>query len=241
MKFRAMSDKIRPRKQESREVLTLEKFNNEINERMNRINKEFEEGFHFVKKCAKTVTVFGSARTLENEHDYIKARELGYRVAKELDYSIVTGGGPGIMEAANRGAHEAGGRSFGMTIKLPMEQVTNPYLTDHMDFAYFFSRKVMLTFAAETYVYFPGGFGTLDELFEILTLIQTEKIEQTPIILFGKKYWKDLDRYIKKNLYKGDFPKIDKTDMDLYTITDDIDEALEIIRKAPIRLGTIEA
>jgi uncharacterized protein (TIGR00730 family) len=228
----------RPRKQTSSEVLTLEKLNEQINSRIDRIQQEFSNGFDFVKKCSKSITVFGSARTLPDEYDYKMARELGYRVAKELDYAVITGGGPGVMEAANRGAHEAGGKSLGLTIKLPMEQVTNPYLTDHLDFDYFFSRKVSMSFSAETYVYFPGGYGTLDELFEILTLVQTEKIEPTPIILFGKKYWKNLDKFIKKNLLKGDFAKIDEKDLDLYTITDSIDEALEIIKNAPIRLGT---
>ncbi len=228
----------RPRKPEFEKVLTLEELNQEIEKRVNKITEEFNEGFHFVKKCSKSVTVFGSARTLEHEYDYKMARELGYRVAKELGYTVLTGGGPGIMEAANRGAFEAGGRSFGLTIKLPMEQTTNPYLTDHLDFYYFFSRKVSMTFAAEAYVYFPGGFGTLDELFEILTLVQTEKIEKLPIILIGKDYWQDLDKYIKDHLLGGDFEMIDKADLELYTITDDLDEALEIIKNAPIRVGT---
>jgi uncharacterized protein (TIGR00730 family) len=137
------------------------------------------------------------------------------------------------MEAGNRGAHEAGGESLGLTIKLPMEQVTNPFLTEHLDFNYFFSRKVCMTFSAEAFVYFPGGFGTLDELFEILTLVQTGKIPKTPIILFGKKFWKNLDKFIKKNLLKSE--KIDKVDLNLYTITDDINEVLEIIKNAPLR------
>ena len=229
----------RPHKNSFDEILTLEKLNNQIDERIKTISQEFTDGFHFVKKCSKSITVFGSARTLENEEDYIKARELGFRTAKELGYTVITGGGPGIMEAANRGAYEAGGRSFGLTIDLPMEQVTNPYLTDHMDFRYFFSRKVSMTFSAETYVYFPGGFGTLDELFEILTLVQTEKIEDIPIVLVGKKYWEDLDKYIKEHLLGGDYEKIDKSDLNLYTITDDLDEVLQIIKNAPIRLGTV--
>ncbi len=234
-----MSDnKIRPRKVAAKEILTLDGLNQEIDKRVNKITEEFSDGFHFVKTRSKSITVFGSARTLEDEKDYIMARELSYRAVKELGYSVVTGGGPGIMEAANRGAFEAGGRSYGLTIKLPMEQVTNKYLTDHLDFRYFFSRKVSMTFAAEAYVYFPGGFGTLDELFEILTLVQTEKIEKLPIILIGKVYWNDLDKYIKDHLLGGDFEKIDRSDLELYTITDSIDEALEIIRNAPTRVGT---
>lgn len=228
----------RPRKPEFENVLTLKELNQEINKRVNKITEEFTAGFHFIDKCSKSVTIFGSARTLEHEHDYKLAKELGYRISKELGYTIVTGGGPGIMEAANRGAFEAGGPSFGLTIKLPMEQTTNKFLTDHFDFYYFFSRKVSMTFAAEAYVYFPGGFGTLDELFEILTLVQTEKIEKLPIILIGKDYWQDLDKYLKDHLLGGDFEKIDAADLDLYKITDDLDEVLEIIKKAPIRIGT---
>ncbi|MDD3003247.1 MAG: LOG family protein, partial [Candidatus Shapirobacteria bacterium] len=127
------------------------------------------------------------------------------------------------------------GRSVGLTINLPMEQVTNPHLTDHLDFKYFFARKVCLSFSAEAYVYFPGGFGTLDELFEILTLVQTEKIAPVPIILFGKRYWKNLDKFIRKNLLKREM--IDKTDVNLYTISEDIDEVIDIIKKAPVRRG----
>lgn len=230
-----MNSTDRPHKPEYKETLNLEKINENMTERLGTIEKEFAAGFDFIKTNSRSVTIFGSARTLETEKDYIVARELGCRIAKELDYTVITGGGPGIMEAGNRGAHEAGGDSVGMTIELPMEQVTNPYLTDHMDFKYFFSRKVCMSFSAEAYVYFPGGFGTLDEFFEILTLIQTEKIEPTPIILFGKKYWNGVDKMIKKFLLKGE--KIDPEDINLYTITDDIDEALEIIKNAPIRIG----
>jgi uncharacterized protein (TIGR00730 family) len=230
-----MNNENRPRKVSTQETLNLEKLNEAINNRLDRIDKEFTDGMNFVKKCSKSVTIFGSARTLPEEQDYKTARELGYRIADELGYAVITGGGPGIMEAGNRGAHEAGGNSLGLTIKLPMEQVTNPFLTDHMDFNYFFARKVSMSFSAEAYVYFPGGFGTLDEFFEILTLVQTEKIEPTPIILFGKKYWSGLDKFIKKHLLKGE--KIDSQDRDLYTIVDNIEEALEIIKNAPIRTG----
>jgi uncharacterized protein (TIGR00730 family) len=225
----------RPHKVEAQERLNLEKINEAMNNRLNVIGKEFTDGFDFIKESSKSVTIFGSARTLPDEKDYIVARKLGYRIADELGYAVITGGGPGIMEAGNRGAKEAGGKSMGMTIKLPMEQVTNPYLTDHMDFKYFFSRKVTMSFSAEAYVYFPGGFGTLDEFFEILTLVQTNKIEPTPIILFGKKYWKGVDKLIKKFLLSAE--KIDADDVNLYTITDSIDEALEIIKNAPVRIG----
>jgi len=116
-------------------------------------------------------------------------------VVKELSYPIFTGGGPGIMEGANRGALEAGGKSFGLTIELPHEQSTNPYLTKHLDFYYFFSRKVCMTFSAEAFIFFPGGVGTLDEFFEILTLVQTGKIEKLPIVLVGVEFWSKLDEF----------------------------------------------
>ena len=139
------------------------------------------------------------------------------------------------MEAGNRGAHEAGGKSLGLDIQLPHEQNANPYTTDSVSFYYFFSRKVCLSFSAEAYVFFPGGFGTLDEFFEILTLVQTGKITPVPIILFGKSYWKHIDKVIKKLLLKKKL--IDPQDPKLYTITDSIDEAVEIIKQAPIRNG----
>jgi len=223
----------RPQKQKFLEPLTLKKIDEEINNRIHNINQEFKNGFDFIKTQEKSVTFFGSARTLENETDYQNAKILAEKITKELGYAIFTGGGPGIMEAANRGAFENNGKSFGLTIKLPNEQVTNKYLTNHMDFYYFFSRKVCMSYSAEAYVYFPGGFGTLDELFEILTLVQTNKIEKVPIILINSEFWKPLDTLIKNTLLEKD--KIDSTDIDLYTITDNLDDVIEIIRKSPIR------
>lgn len=224
---------VKPYKHLKVEPITFTKLEADISERVDRISEEFKNGFVLLKSAGHSVTFWGSARTLSNEDDYKKAYSLARRISKELGYSIVTGGGPGIMAAANCGAYDAGGKSVGLTIKLPMEQKTNICLTHHMDFHYFFSRKVCLAFAAEAYVYFPGGLGTLDELFEVLTLIQTNKMEKVPIILFGKKYWKNLEKFIKKNLLKGE--KIDQSDLDLFTITDDEDEAIEIIKNAPIR------
>lgn len=139
------------------------------------------------------------------------------------------------MEAGSRGAHDASGRSLGLTIRLPMEQESNPYLTDSIDFYYFFSRKVILSFAAEAYLFFPGGYGTLDEFFEIIALIQTKKIEKVPIILVGKKFWKPIDKFIKKNLCQK-YKTISQSDVDLYTVTDNEDEVIEIIRSAPTRV-----
>lgn len=230
-----MNENNRPRKQELGEPLTLNKINADINKRIENITEEFKNGFDFIKNQTKSVTFFGSARTLENESDYQNARELAKKIVTELDYAVFTGGGPGIMEAANRGAFENGGQSFGLTIKLPHEQVTNPYLTNNMDFYYFFSRKVCMSYSAEAYVYFPGGFGSFDELFEILTLVQTNKIERVPIILINSEFWKPFDDFVKNNLLKQE--KIDNEDVSLYTITDDLDLAIKIIKESPVRIA----
>lgn len=215
--------------------LTKEEMQKDLEERVDNITDEFRAGFKFIQDHPKSVTVFGSARFPEDQPDYIKARRVAGRIATELGYAVLTGGGPGIMEAANRGAHEKDGISLGLTIELPMEQRVNPYITDYMGFHYFFSRKVSLSFSAEAYIYFPGGFGTLDELFEILTLIQTKKIDcAPPVILVGRDYWEPLDAFIKKTLLEK-YESISPEDQYLYTITDDEDEIIEIVKNAPIR------
>ena len=214
--------------------ITKQHIRDEANKRLSRINHEFVHGIDFLKTFPKSVSFFGSARFAENDPNYKKARDLSARIVKELGYTIVTGGGPGIMEAGSRGAHDANGRSLGLTIRLPMEQETNSYLTDSVDFYYFFSRKVILSFSAEAYLFFPGGYGTLDEFFEIITLIQTNKIEKVPLILVGKKFWKPIDKFIKKSLCQK-YKTIDQSDTKLYTITDDEDEIMEIVRSAPAR------
>lgn len=230
--FRKKKDIERPHKHISSQPLTLPELEAQIKKRVNTISKEILTGFEFIKDTPKTVTFFGSARTLSSESDYQNAYELSKEISK-LGYAIVTGGGPGIMEAANKGADEIDGMSFGLTIKLPQEQVTNPYLSKEINFQYFFTRKVSLTYAAEAYVYFPGGFGTLDELFEILTLIQTNKIQKVPVILFGSYFWNPLEDFIKKFLLENG--KIDSQDIHLFKITDSIEEALNIVKNAPIR------
>jgi len=224
----------KPQKPENR-MLTFKEIEETLSDRIKTIEDEFRKGFDFVKKHSRTVTFFGSARTPESEGDYIQARSLANRISKELGYAVVTGGSVGIMEAANRGAHEVGGDSIGLNITLPHEQNTNPYLTESMEFEYFFSRKVCLSFSAEAYIYFPGGFGTMDELFEILTLIQTKKIEPRPLILVGSYFWNNFDKYIKDNLLDNE--KISEEDINLYTITDNEDEIIDIIKNAPIRSG----
>lgn len=230
--FRKKKDIERPHKHLSSKPLTLPELETQIKKRVSRISKEFLTGFDLIKDTPKTVTFFGSARTLCSEDDYQNAYALAKKIA-QLEYAIVTGGGPGIMEAANKGAHEVGGNSFGLTIQLPKEQTTNPYINKAINFDYFFTRKVALTYSAEAYVYFPGGFGTLDELFEILTLVQTHKIVPVPIILFGSYFWKPLEHFIREFLIKNG--KIDEADMKLFTITDSIEEAVEIVKNAPIR------
>jgi uncharacterized protein (TIGR00730 family) len=152
----------------------------------------------------------------------------------KLGYAVVTGGGPGIMEAANRGAKDAGGRSVGLNIKLPREQIINKFVTDSMNFFYFFARKTAMSFAAEAYVFFPGGFGTLDEFFEIITLIQTHKIGRAPVILVGSDFWGPLDQYIRKQMLEV-HGAIAKADLNLYKISDDHDEIINLIKSAPIR------
>ncbi len=196
--------------------------------RIFRIMSEFVDGFTFLAHIQKSVTFFGSARLSEGHPYYQTARELGRRLA-ERDFTIVTGGGPGIMQAANQGACDAQGDSVGLNIQLPMEQRTNPYVRRSMSFHYFFSRKVMLDFSAEAYVFFPGGYGTLDEFFELLTLVQTGKCEGCmPIILMGRDFWEPLARWLEQELLNR-LGLIAPGDLDIFTLTDDIDEAVRLI------------
>lgn len=219
---------------EAESPLTLKKVEEAFNHRMEVINEEFKSGFELVKNYPRSVTFFGSSRFTDDNEYFKKAVDLSAKIVKELGYAIVSGGGPGIMEAANKGAYEADGNSLGFIIKLPVEFRENGYLTDFREFRFFFSRKVMLSFSAETYIFFPGGFGTMDELFEILTLVQTRKIPKVPIVLVGKKHWSKVDEFIRETLFK-DIKAIDEEDMDIYKITDSEDEIIEIIKKAPLR------
>lgn len=221
---------IRPGKYNT-DPFTIEELEEAIQDRIGVITKEFTDGFNFIKKYPKSVTFFGSARLTEDDEYYQKALSLAQKLSDKY-YSVVTGGGPGIMEAANRGAQKGKGQSLGITIKLPHEQDTNKYVTDEVAFYYFFSRKVILSFSAEAYVYFPGGFGTLDELFEILTLVQTHKIKKVPIILFGSQYWSKLDSFIKEELIT--MGTISTEDVDLYHICDDEEDAISIIESSPV-------
>ena len=200
---------------------------------LDEIHKEFKDGFEFLKKYPKSVTIYGSARTKHDTHEWKQAEELGRKIVKELDYAVITGGGPGIMEAAHKGAQEAGGKAVALGITLPHESNTNRYATDRLQFTYFFSRKAMLNFAAEAYVFFPGGYGTFDELFSTMTLIQTRKIPSVPVILVGSRYWNGLVDFIAKNMLEQQ-EAIAEFDMGIFKVTDDIDQVIEIVRSAPI-------
>ena len=191
-----------------------------------RIMGEFVEGFDALAGIGRAVSVFGSARVGRSDPTYRMARSLTRKLAQN-GYTIITGGGPGIMEAANRGAREGGGISVGCNIELPFEQGLNEFVTLGMEFRYFFVRKTMFVKYAEAFCIFPGGFGTFDELFEALTLIQTGKVEHFPVVLFGSDYWTGLMDWLRARvLAEG---KISPEDLTIFTITDDVDEAVQVI------------
>ncbi len=192
-----------------------------------RILSEFIEGFDALANIGRAVSVFGSARFPEGHPTYELGREIGRRLAKE-GYAVITGGGPGVMEAANRGCQEAGGLSIGCNIELPKEQGLNPYVDLGVEFRYFFVRKVMFVKYADAFIILPGGFGTLDELSEALTLIQTGKIHHFPVILVGVDYWHGLIDWMRTVMVPAG--AISAEDMDLLTATDDVDEIIRILR-----------
>lgn len=195
-----------------------------------KIMAEFVDGFEKLSKIGPCVSIFGSART-KPEHPYYQlAEEIAYKLTKE-GYGIITGGGPGIMEAANKGARTAGGKSVGLNIELPFEQSSNPYIDRDklITFDYFFVRKLMFIKYAQGFVVLPGGFGTMDELFEALTLIQTKKIGKFPIVLVDKDYWQGLMDWVTKTFIKEGM--IDKNDMNLFKVADSADEAVQHINE----------
>jgi uncharacterized protein (TIGR00730 family) len=200
------------------------------------IQDEFHQGIDTVSKFNPSVTFYGSTRLREDSEYYKKVRSLTYRISNELGYAVLSGGGPGIMEAANRGAFEAGGCSVGLTIKLPNEQVTNPYVTDEIPFNFFFTRQSAMSYSTEVCVFCPGGFGTLNELFEILTLQQTNKIGNIPVILFISDFWNPIQETIKTVLLEK-FKTVSPDDMNLYMIMDDEDTILEVIKTSKLRNG----
>jgi uncharacterized protein (TIGR00730 family) len=193
-----------------------------------RIFLEFLKGFESLDVDDPAVTVFGSARFPDGHEYYELARRVGGALAT-AGFTVITGGGPGIMEGANRGAREAGGRSIGVNIELPEEQEPNPYLDHFVEFDHFFVRKVMLVKYSCAFIVMPGGFGTLDEVFETATLMQTGKIEYFPIIAMGSEFWKHLQVFVRNSLMAE--KTIDEKDLDLFKNTDDPDEAVAIIRK----------
>jgi hypothetical protein len=196
--------------------------------RIFRIMAEFVEAIEALSKLKNAVSIFGSARVTPDDPYYQKTEKLARRLA-EKGFSVITGGGPGIMEAANKGAAEAGGKSVGMNIRLPFEQKPNAYANISIDYKYFFIRKVMFVKYAMAYIIMPGGFGTMDELFEALTLIQTRRIKSFPVILMGSEYWKGLVDWLKKTMVRGGM--ILPEDLDFIEIIDDPDEAVRHIQK----------
>lgn len=206
---------------------------NEITWRIFRIMAEFVEGFQFLSEFKREVTIFGSARNPESDHWYKESRNLG-RMLAECGFTVITGGGPGVMEAANRGAFEAGGASVGLNIQLPREQRANPYITRGRGFHYFFTRKVMLAASAQAYVFFPGGFGTLDEFFEMVVLIQTGKAQKIPVVCVGREFWEPLDTFIH-TVMAAKFHAVDPSETKLYTIVDTAKEAFKIVETSTER------
>ncbi|MBX7152512.1 TIGR00730 family Rossman fold protein [bacterium] len=196
--------------------------------RVFRIVAEFVNGFEEMEKVGPAVSIFGSARALRGSKNYQLAETCGRQLVK-AGYAVITGGGPGIMEAANKGAKEAGGKSIGLSIELPFEAKSNDYLTSELWFNYFFVRKVMFVKYASGFIVLPGGFGTLDEFYEAVTLIQTQKITPFPIVLIGKKYWKELIDWMSATVLAE--KNISPKDMDLFYTTDDPKDAVEWIKK----------
>lgn len=190
--------------------------------------KDLEDGLKIVRTYPQGVTILGSARLPEDSLYYQKARELGGLLVQN-GHTVITGGGPGIMEAANRGAYEYGGRSIGLNIELDHEQFPNPYLTDSLDFRYFFARKVMLAMSGKVYVFFPGGLGTLDEFSEIVILMQEHKMPKMPVFCFGSEFWEPLDDFIKKTLVP--MKLVSKDDPNIYKITDNLNDIVAAANK----------
>jgi len=197
--------------------------------RLMRIMGEFVEATEALEECRPAVTIFGSARTRPSDHDYLKAQQLG-RGLSDAGFNVITGGGPGIMEAANKGAFEGPALSIGLNIALPQEQDPNPWQDVELRFRYFFVRKVMFVKYSCAFCIFPGGFGTLDELFEAITLIQTEKIAPFPVILVGTAFWAPLLKLIRETMLPGGM--ISPEDVDLIHVTDDVQDAIDRIRSA---------
>jgi len=197
--------------------------------RVLRIQAEFVEGFGMLAELPRAVTVFGSARTARDHPEYAQGQELGAALA-EAGFAVITGGGPGVMEAANKGCSEAGGLSVGLGIELPFEQGLNDWVDIGINFRYFFARKTMFVKYSQAFVCLPGGFGTLDELFEALTLVQTKKVTKFPVVLLGSEYWGGLYDWIAGTVHESG--KVGEKDLALLHVTDDVDDAVKIVQEA---------
>jgi len=211
----------------SQQQYVIDDFTSQDTWRIFRIMSEFVDGFETLARIPQAVSIFGSARTKPGNSDYVLAEAVG-RKAVENGFSVITGGGPGIMEAANKGACEAGGESIGLNIDLPLEQKPNKYIKTLLSFRYFFARKVMFVKYSTAFVLFPGGFGTLDELFESITLIQTHRIKPFPVILVKSDYWKELVSWMGKRLLKEG--KISPADMKIIKVVDTPEEVIKIVK-----------
>ena len=212
----------------SKKLLVEDDFTKEDTWRIFRIMSEFVDGFEVLSKIGKAVTIFGSARTKPDVRFYELAEEVAYHIAK-AGYAVITGSGPGLMEAANKGAQRAEGLSVGLNIHLPCEQKPNKYVDTVLGFRYFFVRKVMFVKYAKAFVILPGGYGTLDEFFEAITLIQTERIAKFPVILFNSQYWKPLLAWLKDTVYGHG--NVDRSDLDLFIVVDEPKEVVQAIKK----------
>jgi len=209
----------------------IDSFNTHNSWRLFKIIGEFVEGIEHLQDIGPAVSVFGSARLSEDNPNYLKAVEISERFVKE-GFAVMTGGGGGIMEAANRGAANAGGTSIGLNIKLPMEQIPNDFANLKLEFKYFFIRKFMFIKYAMAYIILPGGFGTLDELFEAVTLIQTQRIKPLPVILVNSEYWSGLIEWVKDQMLTNNC--ISKKDLDILEIMDDPEEIVRYVKKVVI-------
>ena len=203
------------------------------------IQEEFRQGIDAVKDMGPSVTFYGSARLKPDRPEYIRAYNLSYRIAKELGYIIMSGGGAGIMEAANKGAKDGGVESIGLTIRLPKEQATNPYVTKEVPFHFFFARQVSMSYTTEACVYCAGGTGTMYEFFEMLTHLQTGKIGSIPVILYGTEFWTPIKKLLEEQFVKK-YKTISLSDLDRFIVTDDVDQILEVIRISKTRNGEDE-
>ncbi|MCX5700660.1 MAG: TIGR00730 family Rossman fold protein [Candidatus Omnitrophica bacterium] len=209
-------------------IIIKDDFTQEDPWRVFRIMSEFVEGFEVLSKVGKAISIFGSARTKPDTKYYKLGEEVAYHIAK-AGYAVITGSGPGLMEAANKGAKRAGGHSIGLNIHIPCEQKPNKYVDTLLDFRYFFIRKVMFVKYAKAFVILPGGYGTLDEFFEAINLIQTDRIPKFPVVLLNSEYWNGLLDWLKKTVLKE--ANISPEDLDIFTVVDDPKDVVKAIKK----------